>query len=42
MLVIQSQQTVRIFLSTGEEGIDFVISVLGFLLLWDLVKGALN
>lgn len=42
MLVIQSQQTVRNLLSSGEEGTDFVISVLGFLLLWDLVKEALN
>lgn len=33
MLLIQSQQTVRNLLSTGEEGIDFLISVLGFLLL---------
>lgn len=42
MLIIQSQQTVRNLLSSGEEGIDFVSSVLGFLLLWDLVKEALN
>lgn len=42
MLVIQSQQTVRNLLSSGEEGTDFVISVLGFLLLSDLIKEALN